>query len=208
MSVFEEACYLSNQRWVKSLTVPAEEIVFSKQHQRYMRILFDKMRGNRYHHLTRRMTAALIAAVLLISMTVSVFAIPSAREFVIHRFFDHSQYAVVGGERYEVKTIEIGYIPEGFEKSDEFSQVWNKQIIYCDTSNQYWFELRKMPLHIKTTMDTETYQHEEITYNGVNYTYYYDNNIKGYVYNNGNYVYEICGNLDKEELFKILISVK
>ena len=207
MSVFEEACYLSNQRWISSLPEEFEPLEFSKRHQKQMRILFDKMRRDKYHRFTKRATLALIAAIIAISMTITAFAIPSTREFIIHKFFEYSTYSVVGGEANTVDNIKIGYIPEGFEKTSDYKDDSMLDYIYKSLDNLSWFEIRKTMLNQNTDFDTQQYHYEEVKYNNTTYIYYKNNSTKGYIWNNSNYVYVVSGNISKEVLFNIALSV-
>ena len=206
MSVFEEACYLSNQRWTSSLPLEFEEIKFSKQHEKRMRILFDKMRRDKYHRFTKKVTISLIAAILIVSMTITAFAVPASRDFIIHKFFDHSTYTVVNGEHNEVGEITVGYIPEGFEKTYEYHD--ESGIVYTYKLNDYWFDLRITSLNIMTDFDTETKQYKNITYNGTDYIVYENKYTKGCLWNNGNYTYLIIGNISEETILKIAFSAE
>lgn len=208
MSVFEEACYLSNQRWCASLPTELEEVTFSKQHQKRMNLLFDKMRNGRYHRFTRRATAALIAAIIAVSVTVTAFAVPATREFIIKRFFDHSQYSVVNGERTFVEGINIGYLPEGFEKTDEYSSEKGTILNYTYTSQSQWIEIGKMTLNTNLGFDTEMYNSVEIVHNGLTYIYSQSDSHAACIWNDGEYIYRLTSNLTKDELLEIAFSIQ
>ncbi len=206
MSVFEEACTISNRRWAASLPTELEAVEFSKQHQKRMNILFDKMRRDKYHRMTRKATIALIAAILFISMTVTAFAIPATREFIIQKFFDHSQYSVVNGEQNEVSNIEIGYIPAGFNLLNDYNGSLDK-ILHYKTADNKWFDISKTTLKSNIVFDTETYSHEEFVENGIEYIIYYDGDMTGCIWNNKGFIYDISGNISKDELIKIALSI-
>ena len=206
MSVFEEACYLSNQRWIASFPKEFEAIEFSKQHEKRMRILFDKMRRDKYHRFTKRATIALIAAILIISMTITAFAIPASRDYIIHKFFDHSTYTVVNGEHNEVGEITIGYIPDGFEKTYEY--IDDTERIHTYTANNEWIEISKMSLGLKTDIDTESNNYREIIYNNKTYLSYDNKTSNAFIWNDGNFEYVITSsNLSNDILLKIADSV-
>ncbi len=206
MSVFEEACFLANQSWVDSLPTEFKEVVYSKKHERYMNNLIDKMRGNRYHRFTRRVTVALIAAVIFVSMTVTAFAVPATRDFIIERFFDHSTYSVVNGEYSEVEGITVGYIPEGFEKTYENNE--NNQILleYKSITNN-WFNIKKYPSDQVLDFDTELYDYEKIKIDGLDIIHFYNEKMNGYLWNNNKEIYVVNGNIDEEELIAIIKNV-
>lgn len=68
MDVFKEAVILSCENWVNSIELPIEKHVFSKKFEKNMSILFDKMRGDKYHKFTRKTTRFLIAAAIILSL--------------------------------------------------------------------------------------------------------------------------------------------
>ncbi len=206
MSVFEEACYLSNQRWIASFPAEFEAIEFSKQHEKRMRILFDKMRRDKYHRFTKRATIALIAAILIISMTITAFAIPASRDYIIHKFFDHSTYTAAEGEHNEVGEITIGYIPEGFEIIDQYKA---ENVAYYEYQNKQkdWYQVKKTSVGSTADFDTEKQKYESVTKNGIVYIIYIDNNSIGCIWNNVKYTYIITGNISKELILKIAYSV-
>ncbi len=206
MSVFEEACYLSNQRWTSSLPLEFEEIKFSKQHEKRMRILFDKMRRDKYHRFTKKVTISLIAAILIVSMTITAFAVPASRDFIIHKFFDHSTYTVVNGEHNEVGEITIRYVPEGFEIIDQYKDEKVSYIEYQD-ANEDWFQVRKMSLTLKTDIDTESYNYKNIFYNNKLYISYQNDSSKAFIWNDRKYEYTITGNVSNDLLLKIADSI-
>ncbi len=206
MSVFEEACYLSNQRWVASLPTEFEPIQFSIKHEKAMKILFDKMRGGRYHRLTRRVTAALIAAILIVSMTITAFAIPASRDYIIHKFFERSMYSVVNGEHTEVEDIKIAYIPAGFEVIDHYIDESTAYYEY-QNANKDWFQVKKMSLYLKTNIDTEKNNYQVINYKSKSFISYISDNSNAFIWNDGRYEYTITGNLSNEILLEIADTV-
>ena len=208
MTVFEEACYLSNKQWVDSLPSEFEPYEFSKKHEKRMAVLFDKMRGDKYHRFTRKATTALIAAIIAMSVTITAFAVPATRDFLIHNFFDHSAYQLVNAEPNEVTDeLIIGYIPEGFELTNETKNKTEYTVDYINDSNQ-WFSISKFSLNVNTDFDTENYSYKVTEYNGIKYINYYNHSINGYIWNDGKNIFEIVANLSTEEVFNIVISIK
>lgn len=208
MSVFEEACYLSNQRWISSFPAEFEEVEFSRRHQKRMNILFDKMRRDKYHRLTKRATVALIAAIFIVTMTVTAFAIPVTRDYIIHKLFDHSTYTVVDGEDNEVGEITIGYIPEGFEKTYEHISTEEINYYYLSEKTNEWVNIKVMPLDEKIDIDTEHQEPEFISLGGIEYVLFNNNYALGCLWNDGEYTYLIIGNVSREMIFNIAQSIE
>lgn len=208
MSVFEQACLLNNQSWADSLPTEFEEVVFSKKHQRIMKNLIDKMRGNKYHRFTRRAAAALVAAAIFVSMTVTAFAIPATREFIVERFFNYSTYSVVGGEYSEVGDIQIGYIPAGFELDYTYKDENDVAFSYKSNNDNSWFTIRVIPTDQFIDFDTECDDYIEINYNEYKLLKYQNENMEGYIWNNGIFVYSIIGDIPFDEVIRIIESIK
>lgn len=210
MTPLEEACAISLKRWVDSLPDDIEPYQFSKKHERRMKVLFNKMRGGRYHSITTRATVLLVAAILIFAMAVTVMAIPYTREFIIEKFFDHSTYTVVGGEYSEIGNIEIGYIPEGFEKVDEYYGKSSSRISYKSTNSIDWFDIRISQNTNPVFFNTEKYSKSIINKQNIDYVVYYekDLNYNGVLFNKNSYSYNIYGSITTEEEIKIAETIK
>lgn len=210
MTPLEEACAISLKRWADSLPEEFEQYEFSKKHNRRMKVLFNKMRGGRYHHLTKKSTIVLVAAILLLTMTITALAIPASREFIIEHFLDHSTYSVIGGEYNEIGNIEIGYIPEGFEKVDEFLGKTSYRANYKSTATDDWFDIRISQNINQIFFDTEKYHKQIIP--GITKTYvsYFDDELNhhGLVWNNNSFSFTIFGSINLEEEITIAESIK
>ncbi len=210
MTPLEEACAISLKRWVDSLPDNIEPYQFSKKHERRMKVLFNKMRGGRYHSITTRATVLLVAAILIFAMAVTAMAIPYTREFIIEKFFDHSTYTVVGGEYSEIGDIEIGYIPEGFELIEQYIGKSVVRLSYSSKINNDWFDIRVTQNTNPTNFDTEKY--EKQFFYGMKTTYigYFDKeyNHYGLLWNDDVFSYNIIGTIDLAAEIKIAESIK
>lgn len=207
MTPLEEACNISLKRWVDSLPDNIEPYQFSKKHERRMKVLFNKMRGGRYHSITTRATVLLVAAILIFAMAVTAMAIPYTREFIIEKFFDHSTYTVVGGEYSEIGDIEIGYIPEGFEIYEDFNGKATKIISYKSKSNDMWFDIKISLTNQDSYFDTETYSYETISTKTREYIYYHNDNYNGIIWNNSFAIIRIIGSINVNEMLLIADSI-
>lgn len=197
-----KVCFLLNEEWIDSLPEKVEPYKYSKQHNRNMQKLFSKMRKDKYHKLTKNTTRILIIAAILSSMTITAFAIPQSREYIIKKLFNHSSYTIKDTCNMEmVSDLIVGYIPDGFELSDyyESKDVYSYEFYKDD----YFIIITKSTLKNKINFDTEDYNYEKIFINNTEYIFYHNTNSQGVIWNNSLYICSIDSNLSKEEILKI-----
>lgn len=207
MDNFNKACLQSCQEWVDSFEYETD-YELSKSFEKKVNILFDKMRNDKYHVFTRRAVRTLIIVAIILSFATTVFAIPSTREYIIKKFSNHSTYSVVDSSNFEnVEDLNLGYIPNGFEKNNEFTYDY---LITVDYKNsEKWFSVDKSALNSEINYDTEDNNAEEIIDNNTTYVIHNSNNSSyGVVWNDGKYIYTIDGNISKEEMIKIALNVE
>jgi len=204
MSNFEAAVKLMNERWFDSLT-ELEDYVPSKKHQRAMNRLFDKMRGDKYHRLTRRAVALLVAAAIMLCAATAAIANETSRNYIIEKYKEYSVFRVENPTDKEITTIEIGYIPEGFEIE---SKTKNKKACSCVyQNNDDYFIIEKWHSKSEFKIDTEEHNYIIIEKDGIEYCVFKSNNsFIGIIWNSNNYNYKIESNLSEEELLKIAYS--
>lgn len=211
MDKFAEACRLSYEDWVSTLpdTENYPEPEFSQRHIKRMNVLFDKMRGDRYHYFTRKAVKVMITAAVLGALLLSAFAFPSSRKFITEDFNIFGTVKMAEHNNNTVNnSIEVGYIPEGYEiiSKDNYS----KQIRYDYMSKEgKAFFICKNSSTVNIEFDKETGTIEEITSGQVKYTYYTSSyNYYGIIWTQNDYIYQIDGELTKNELLKIAKSLK
>jgi hypothetical protein len=207
MSKLEEACLLSCEEWVNSFECETD-YQFSKAFEKKIDVLFDKMRNDRYHRFTRRTARALIIVAIILSFATTVFAIPTTREYIIKKFSNHSTYAVVDSSNFEnVEDLRVEYVPNGFEKSNELI---SDSLINVDYEyGEKWFSISKNNLDAEINFDTESNEYEKITDNDISYIVHNSNDkCCEIIWNNGQNIYTINGNILKEELLKIATNVE
>ena len=141
----------------------------------------------------------IIAAVLLVLATTAI-ASPAFRQFTLNNFSNHSEYRVGDTKNVLALTdLKVNYIPKGFKKTYSY-----KNYSYGYTNLNKYVYVDKMSLDTEIAFDTETSRSENITIKGAKAIYYItDNNVGTIIYNDGNYIYDIHGNISKEELVKI-----
>lgn len=199
MNNFEEACLMSCEKWVSSFS-DEDDFVFGKSFEKKMELLTDKMRNDKYHKMSRKTMRVLIVAAIILSFATTAFAIPNTRKYIIEQFQDHFSYLVTDVDEIDItEDISIGYVPDGFIKTDEdHSDVG----IYCEyTNNSEWFSVLKHPIDIAINYDNNSQEIQKI--NNIDYVIASMNDTQVIVWNNGQYTYRIMGNIDKSTLITI-----
>ena len=169
-----------------------------------MNTLLDSRTEDGKHRISGKIIKFIIIAAVIMAVAATAFAIPSSRKFIIDRFSDHSEYNVQDtSEAQEVKSLELNYIPAGFKKTEDYGYIY----LY-ENGNKY-FSIEKMNLNSTVGFDTEKHEYEHLMINGANAVYYQTGeNAGGILFNNGNYIFLIDGNVGKDELVKIAQNVK
>ncbi len=209
MNNFEKACEMSLNDWLATIPEIVPEAEYTKNHEKWKRKLFNKMRDNRYHRFTTKTVKVLMIAAVLSALLLTAFVIPSSREYIIDNFDIFSRYQLTESNVNSVNgEITVGYIPEGFELIDKQKYTKNCSVDYRD-SNDVLIKIIKSSSANKVEFDTETGNIENIDVNERLYTYYVDENNCGYlVWTRNDYVYQVYGVISKDELLKIAESVK
>ncbi len=210
MGVFEQACILSNESFLKTIPDVLPEPQYSRKHIRAMNRIINKMRNDRYHRLTTGTIKALVVAAVILSLALSAFAIPSIRDYVITQFKTHSVFRTVSTEDSQpVTDLTVGYIPEGFELVEKNEDKFGIKFKYCNESND-WIVVYKLLEKNEIGFDTQDFQMKRKTANnGIEYLIYktYNNNF-GVIWHYDNYIYYIEGIVSQEDLIKIAHNVK
>ncbi len=208
MTNFEKAVALDNEKWLASLPEEAPEYKFSEKYNKFRIKLFDKMRGEKYHRFTKRATIAIIVAAILLSMTIVTLAATLGKDFIIKHFDGFASVEVENGkeEAVSVNDFVLGYIPNGFEKVEETKEsVW---ISFTYSKNDEWFVITKSKMDSNMYSDEEQNDLEKIEFNGVTYLYSHSDESNGFIWNDGKFLFDASGNIEKNELFKIVTNAK
>ena len=199
MSVFEDALWLSGDKWIESFPADLPKHKFSRKHNKIINNIIHGDQDKAKVKLSKGTIKVILIAAILLAFATTVFAIPASREYIIEKFFNHSSYEVKGIDKINrVKSFEINYIPAGFEKTEDYGYAYMYENI--DKS----FVVQKCELSTLVGFDTENYECESITINGFDAILYFsENSEKGIIFNNGEYIFIINGNIEKDELIKI-----
>ncbi len=167
------------------------------------------MRGDRLHKYTKKATVIILVAAVILALIITGFAASFGREFIVNVFRDHSVYSVTDkkGSKTRASELIVGYIPEGFSLTKEDDGKIGKVKQY--EKDSYYIYIEKGILTGTYSYHTDT-NGETVEVNGTEYVFRNDEEygILGYIWNNGEYVFEIEGNLSKEEILKIAESIE
>lgn len=209
MNNLKMACIEYNKEWMASLPENPPEVEFSKRHQRKMKKLFDKMRGNHYHRFTRRTMGVMVTAALLTALSLCAFANPDFRAYVIDELNDHAIFqSLFESEKIVDGKIECGYIPEGFEVTDDFNGN-----LYCTKSYEnktgLYFTINKVQNGDEMGVDNEYAEKYTVQTSDKELVIYEkENGDIRIVWCDANYTYRLGGNISYDEAMKIAERVK
>lgn len=209
MTKFEQACLLAFEDWADDIPDDLPEPEYSEKHKRWVKKLFNKMRGDRYHMFTTRTVKVMLVAAVLSALLLTAFVIPSSREFIIDKFDIYSTYKLTEDNGNSVNgEITVGYIPEGFEPTKK--EHYSKHMCYqYDSTNGESIVIYKYSSSMKVDFDTENVVVEEIVVDST--IYKYCTSISGncnVIWNSNDYIYKVEGNMAKNELIKIAETIK
>lgn len=209
MSKLARACELSLNDWYATFPDVIPEAECSKKHEKWKKNLFNKMRDDHYHRFTTKTIKVMLIAATLSALLLTAFVIPSSREFIIDNFDIFSRYKLTESNNNAINgEITVGYIPEGFELTNEQEFARATMNEYIDSSGGV-FTISKYSSSTKVEFDTETGSIEKFDINGQEYIFYIDiNNYNFLIWNKNDYIYRMSGTISKDELLKIAETVK
>ncbi len=204
MSKFEEVCSLSCDLWVSSFPEETPEHIFSKEHNAKMKELLKIDGDGSAAKPSKKTFKYILVAAVLMALAVTATGIAQNKEYLIKKFSSFSEYDVLDTENAEkVTSFEVNYVPEGFVRTEEYIE--NEFYIEEYSKDDIWFRVDKSSINSTIWFDAEEYESEIILINGIEAVYYRSNEeCCGIIYNDGNYIYSVDGNISKEELIKIL----
>lgn len=203
MSEFEKALWLSCEKWVDSFPSDLPQHNFSEKHKKIMHEMIYGKQEKVKHKLSKGTIKVLLIAAILLAFATTVFAIPTSREYVIKKFFNHSSYNVTNIDELDnVDSLEMNYIPDGFILTNKYNSINTYSVTYSNQKN--YFSVDKHKINTYVDFDTEKYNCEDVIINGITGVFFTTNNSeKGIILNNGIYIFIISGNIEKKELVNI-----
>ena len=209
MNNFEKACEMSFNDWLATIPDIVPEAEYTKNHEKWKKKLFNKMRDNRYHRFTTKTVKVMLVAAVLSALLLTAFVIPSSREYIIDNFEIFSRYKITENNKNSVNgEITVGYIPEGFELVNEQFSSKNITHNFID-GNGITITIVKSSSALEVDFDTETGVMKTVVRGNITYTLYDDTTeYNCLVWNENDYIYQIHSSISKDELLKIAETVK
>lgn len=205
MTNFEEACKMSAEKWVASFPDEVEAHKFSQKHIDAINEIIYPKPAVKVKKLSKKTVRFIIIAAVLLALATTAIASPAFRQFTLKDFSNRSEYRVSDIKNVPALTdLKVNYIPKGFKKTYSY-----KKCSYGYTNANKYIYVDKLSLDTEIAFDNETSKTENITIKGAKAIYYItDNNVGTIIYNDGNYIYNIHGNIGKKELVKIAQNVE
>ncbi len=207
--MLEEAATKADEKLGESLNVSSEEIVFSEEHEKKMKRLFNKERRTqkrkKYFKYTQRIACILLAFVLVSGVT--IFSVDAWRIKFLNFVLESNEpntdfnFSDNGGTTYSDDNVILHYVPMGFEIDDVQN---SKRRIYLRFSNgDMYFGITVNGINGSYSIDTENAVVERITINNNEGIYSSNENINILVWHDDEYVYRITANISEDEIIKI-----
>lgn len=204
MSNFEIALKEINDEWLASLPNP-EDLPEPKLSKKYLRWERRVIRGKK-PVANKVVKIILIAAALLIILSVAALSTDKGKEFILQFFKDSAVYSTDMDTVKMVTDLNVGYVPEEYEL--KYSKKDTMVIVKRYFSNEKWFEVQKRLIKSTLDVDYDLGKGEIFEYNGVNYLVIAsEDDYISIIWNDGNYQYYSGGIIEKEELLKIAQNI-
>lgn len=211
MNNLETACLLSCERWVDTFEKEIPEHTFSKEHNEKMKPLLSDNLIKYKPKLSKKTLKFILIAAIIMSLAITVFvtAKPAFEKYSFNKYSDHSEYEVLAPKKKtkKVKSLTVNYIPEDFEKTDSYKSEYQYMYKY-EKGNEY-FVIEKTKLNLSINYDIEHTSEEIIKIDGNDVICRQgENGFKDYLYNDGNYIYSIYGNISDAEFVNIIQNIQ
>ncbi len=203
----------------EALEEPKEPHVFSKTHEKKMRLFITKQRraaflGSVGKTLPR--TACVLLAVCLLGGAV-VFSVDALQMRLLNYFFDKNEkntQIAEDGSAYSDDDISFNYIPIGYELYEKKNNAKNG-ILYIafteagEDSQERYFSFMKSRSSADLYIDTEDASAKEMTIQGYDAFYSENENVHLLVWTDGEYRFKISSgmSLSENEIIKIAENI-
>lgn len=210
-NVLYEACLLSQDDWLESLQIDyIETHTFSKQHKEKIANLYDRMRKDKYHHLTRTTVKILIVAAIILSIATTVIALPRPKKFITNKYRDHIVISIDDPKSISNNNEISVELPDGFTVSDEKTSKYFSYVTYIKSGETIY--ISRITEDSESTIDLEHTDIKTVTINGIEYTVATNkdksNMNKSVYWNYNSNIYCVTSNIEENELLEICRTVK
>lgn len=199
MTEFEKAVEMSFEKYVASLPSVVPSHNFSQKHIDAMNELFYPKPELKRKKLLKKTVRIIIIAAVLLSLAVTAVATSLSHKYTIDEYPNRLEYRVENIKNVPKLTpLKVNYVPQGFDKTANY-----KKEEYTYSKLDKYFVIDKYTLDKTVAFYDDEYDSEEIEINGAKAIFYKTSNNNGIIFNDGKYVFEVMGNIEKEELVKI-----
>lgn len=216
-----EACVVAQEQWIATLPEQEENHIFSRQFDRRMNQLYNKMRGDHYHYLSRASLSVLVAASLIAALMITSVAYGPARRFLIKVFDDHTEFQTENTGLASIPMdIQFGYLPPGFKLTereidgetcalDEQGKMGFGSDYHFEDEDGRWIDVSKHPAGGWMGVDSEDHPIEILQYNNIDYYISHsDEDFYGVYWMIGGVQYDIGGNISRESIVKMAYQIR
>lgn len=205
MNNFETALRELDEEWFATLP-PVEKVYEHELSKKYLkweqRVIYGKKST-----ASKVFKVALIAAALLVILSVIALSTTKGREFFMQFFKDSAVYSLYADSSQDVQDLNVGYLPEGFVLKEEFKD--EIMINYQYTHEKEWLDIRKQFIETTANFDYSENKYDIIKRNNVSYIVSFaDEKIYNVIWNYNGYYYHLSCNMDKETALKIAYNVE
>ena len=207
---------IAAKQMMDEMELPEQDYEFSEEHNAKMRKLFRKERNKLMLRkiLKYSKRAAIIFLVTIIVAGISIFSVEAWRIKVLNFIVDmqetHSEINFeegnAKGDTYTSDEISFEYIPSGFNL--ESSSLLQEKIYLLFKNEELYFEFKLRKIDVTIGIDTEKADVNKLTISGSEAIYSTNNNVNILVWNSGDFLYSLSGNIEKKELINIAEKIK
>lgn len=215
-SMLEDIVPAVSKERARELEKPEEEVTFSPEHEAKMRKLFRRERRcaqrKRMVKYTRRAAALLAAALVLgacfkheevnawLVRIKNYFLNVTQQETAFH--FEHDGT----GDSYQTDELALDYIPDGFELKQSVSKMDGLRLSF--EKEDLYFRVLVNSSDGMVGIDSENADIKKIKINGIEATYSTKDDKNILIWNEGEYLFRVCGNISESEIVKIAENLK
>lgn len=215
-SMLEDIVPAVSKERARELEKPEEEVKFSPEHEAKMRKLFQQERRcaqrKRMAKYTRR-AAALLAAALVLGACLKYDEVNAWLVRIKNYFVEITQEKTAfnyeknaQGDTYSTDELTLDYIPEGFELKESVSKRDGLRLFF--EKEDLKFSVNVYPQKGNKGIDTENADIKKFKINGLEAIFSTKENKNILVWNDGEYAFQILGNISESEIVKIAENLK
>lgn len=190
-----------------------DDILFSDKHIEAINGILiaekNKIKKRKHNNINKRIL--LTAIIVIITFLISVLTVSAFREKIINFFMEVTYLGTVFHYESEIEeqtyefAINIKYIPEGFEQSQEYTNS-NERFARYIKGEQY-FDVSKQIVPYTYAINTEDANIKNIDVNDINVFYSNSDKLKTMTWVKNGYLYTVSGNIDEGTLIDIVKNV-